>query len=592
MFLLLSRMKFLCGFFCVLAMFLSTSVFALPSSVEVSVAGVSGKKKKNIETALGLAPGLVRDGQINQHWLLRFVDQVPGLTKQALQPFGYYRSEVETSLQETDEVYHINVQVTPGAPVRVRKMDLRLTGEGSDKSVLKKELRMFPLKKGDVLRHKYYDKGKVDLQRIAIDLGYLDAAYTSASVTVYPDEEAADIELELDTGARYRFGSVSFDGDLDFFNESFLHRFIPFTEGEIFSHRLLHRSRISFYQADRFDEVLMVPRIDEAEDLKVPVDVKLVPGPRHRVRPGVGYGTDTGARVSLNYQDTRPFNRPDLYSFEALLAEKTEFLENSYTIPQAGSSENNFIISFGLRNEDISVYETQIAYTEIEETYSLGRGKTGSLYLRYSREDSDISDDSFVSYLLTPGIRYYQRSYDDPLNPRKGYQFRLELRGNHDALLSDLTFGQILGAGSFILPLSSRFTLHTRAEAATTFRDDEFSDIPVSMRFFVGGDSSVRGYSFNSRGPRNSDGDVVGGDSKLVGSIEIEYALTDNWGLAVFYDTGSAFNKVTEDITYIHGAGVGVRRYTLIGPIKLDLASRVGDSNNSLRVHLSVGFDI
>ncbi len=112
------------------------------------------------------------------------------------------------------------------------------------------------------------------------------------------------------------------------------------------------------------------------------------------------------------------------------------------------------------------------------------------------------------------------------------------------------------------------------------------------MRFFVGGDSSVRGYSFNSRGPRNSDGDVVGGDSKLVGSVELEYALTDNWGLAVFYDTGSAFNKVTEDIKYIHGAGVGVRRYTLIGPIKLDLASRVSDSNNSLRVHLSVGFDI
>jgi translocation and assembly module TamA len=112
------------------------------------------------------------------------------------------------------------------------------------------------------------------------------------------------------------------------------------------------------------------------------------------------------------------------------------------------------------------------------------------------------------------------------------------------------------------------------------------------MRFFVGGDSSVRGYSFNSRGPRNSDGDVVGGDSKLVGSVELEYSLNDKWGLAVFYDTGSAFNIVTEDINYIHGAGVGIRRYTLIGPIKLDLASRVGDSNNRLRIHLSVGFDI
>lgn len=592
MFLHLFRLKFLCGLFCVLTVSLSTPVFASPSSVEVTVNGVSGNKKKNVEAALGLAPGLVRDGQVDQHWLLRFVDQVPGLAEQALEPFGYYRSEIEVNLQETDEVYLVNVQVAPGVPVRVRELSLRLTGAGSDKSELKKELRTFPLKKGATLRHKFYEKGKVDLQRKAIDLGYLDAAYTIASVTVYPDEDAADIELELVTGERYRFGAVTFDGDLDFYDETFLNRFIPFSEGDVFSHRLLHGSRVSFYQADRFDDVLMVPRIDEAEDLRVPIDVKLVPGKRYSLRPGIGYGTDTGARVSLNYQDTRPFNRPDLYSFEALLAEKTEFLENSYTIPQAGSSENNFIISFGIRHEDFSVYETQIAYAEIEETYSLGSGKTGSLYLRYSREDSDIGSDSFVSYLLTPGIRYYQRSYDDPLNPRKGYQFRLELRGNHDELGSDLTFGQILGAGSFILPLSSRFTLHTRVEAATTIKDDEFSDIPVSMRFFVGGDSSVRGYSFNSRGPRNSDGDVVGGDSKLVGSVELEYSLNDNWGLAVFYDTGSAFNKVTEDIKYIHGAGVGVRRYTLIGPIKLDLAARVGDSNNSLRVHLSVGFDI
>ncbi|MCF6238272.1 MAG: BamA/TamA family outer membrane protein, partial [Candidatus Marinimicrobia bacterium] len=154
------------------------------------------------------------------------------------------------------------------------------------------------------------------------------------------------------------------------------------------------------------------------------------------------------------------------------------------------------------------------------------------------------------------------------------------------------TFAKVWGAGSFILPLNSRFTVHLRAEAATTFRDDKFSEIPVSMRFFVGGDSSVRGYSYDSRGPRNKDGDVIGGDSKLVGSAEVEYALNDNWGLAVFYDTGSAFNAVNKDIKYINGAGVGVRRYTLIGPIKIDLASRVGDSKNRLRVHLSVGFDI
>ena len=126
-------------------------------------------------------------------------------------------------------------------------------------------------------------------------------------------------------------------------------------------------------------------------------------------------------------------------------------------------------------------------------------------------------------------------------------------------------------------------------EAATTFKDEDFSEIPASLRFFVGGDSSVRGYAYKSRGPRDENDDVIGGESLLVGSIEAEYALNDNWGLAVFFDTGSAFN-VSDDVDFISGAGFGVRRYTPIGPIKLDLAHQLGQSDNSFRLHLSVGF--
>jgi translocation and assembly module TamA len=576
---------------CALVTSLVSPVYALPSNVEVGITGVTGQEQENVEAALGLPPGIVRDGRVDQRWLLRFVDQVPGLAEKALQPFGYYRSEIDANLEETADLYRVEVQVTPGDPVMVRQLDLLLTGVGADEAGLKKKLGSFPLEQGDVLRHEFYEEGRKELQRKAIDLGYLDAVYTKRQVTVYPQEGVADIELELDTGARYRFGVVSFEGGLDRFDETFLRRFISFSEGDVFSHRELHRSRINFYQGNRFDEVLMIPRMDQVEDLKVPIDVKLTLGTTQSLRPGVGYGTNTGARISLNYQNTHVFDRPDIYSFEMLMAEKTQFVESRYTIPQAGNSNNNLIGTVGARHEDINTYETKIIYTEVEQTRGLGLGKTGSLYLRYSREDSDVGTDDNVSHLLTPGLRYYQRSYDDPLNPKGGYQFRLEVRGSHEDLLSDMTLGQVLGAGSFMWPLSRRITLHTRVEAATTFKDDEFSEIPASLRFFVGGDSSVRGYAFKSRGPRDENNDVIGGESLLVGSIEGEYALTDNWGLALFYDIGSAFNT-SDNIKFISGAGVGVRRYTPIGPIKLDFANRVSESHHGLRIHLSVGFDI
>ncbi len=587
------KLKIICGFFCVLTVLSVTPVFASPSDVEVTVAGVKRQVKKNVEAALGLPPGIVRDGQIDQRWLLRFVDQIPELAEKALQPFGYYQSEITTDLQESAELYHIEVQITPGDPVKVRKLALRLTGPGADEAKLKKERKNFPLKLKDALRHDFYEEGKKALLLKAVNLGYLKAAYTINQIKVYPEEGAADIELELVTGVRYRFGAASFEGGLDHFDESFLRRFISFSEGDVFSHRELHNTRINFYQANRFDEVLMIPRMDQvSEDLKVPIVVRLTPGPQQSLRPGVGYGTNTGGRVSLNYQNTHVMDRPDVYTFDLLLAEKAQSLTSRYTIPQKGHWENKLIGTFAILYEDISAYDTQIVYTELEQIYGLGTGKTGAFFLRYSREDSEIGTDDNLSHLMTPGIRYYQRTYDDPLHPKAGYQLRLELRGSHNNVFSDMTLGQVLGAGSFMWPFSRRFTLHTRVEAATTFKDEEFSEIPASLRFFVGGDSSVRGYAYKSRGPEDENGDVVGGDSLLVGSVEIEYSLNDDWGLAVFYDVGSAFDNDADDITFIGGAGVGVRRYTPIGPIKIDLANRVSESHHGVRVHLSVGFEI
>jgi translocation and assembly module TamA len=367
---------------------------------------------------------------------------------------------------------------------------------------------------------------------------------------------------------------------------------LTYREGEVFSHRQLHRSRLNFYAADRFDNVLMVPLMDEKVGRKVPIRVDLVTGKRHRLRPGIGYGTDTGARVSLSYKRMTSGENPSAHLVDLSLAEKTQFFESSYTIPQSGSSDDNLIGTVGVRNEDLDSYETQMYYVEAERSYGLARGKIGSLFLRYLYEDGDVAnEDDKIAKLVIPGVRYYQRAYDDPLNPNSGYQFRVELRGCHDALLSNLTIGQVIAAGSFMLPLTRNLTLHPRVEAATSIKDDEFSDVPPSMRFFVGGNNSVRGYAYKSRGPENKYGDVIGGDSLLVGSLELEYALNEQWGLALFYDAGSAFDA-GEDMDVYQGAGIGVRRYTQVGPIKLDIATRVNDDNDKVRLHFSVGFDI
>ena len=567
-------------------------VFAAPASVEIQVVGVKGSLKDNVVAALSLPPGIVREGKVYERWLLRFVDQIPDLVEEALQPFGYYRSDIKVELKKQGESSLVAVQIVTAGPIRVRYMDLWLVGSGVEEKTLLKEKKYFPQQEGDVLNHKTYEDGKKKLRQEAINLGYLKAAFKKSQVTVHVEEGAADIVIELVTGPRYKFGTVTIEGGDDRFNDEFLQRFISFKMGDFFSHKELHRSRINFYQSSRFKEVLVEPLIEEAEGLNVPVRITLITGKQQNMRVGVGYGTNTGARVTLNYENTQVSKYPHVFNFDAIVSEDTQLAETRYTIPRPGHVENNIINRYGVLHEDLDAYETKILYTELESRHGLSNDTIGSVFLRYSLEDSDVGEDDNYSHLLTPGVRFSYRSYDDLINPKSGYQLRMEVRSSFEELLSDTTFSQVIAGGSFMWPLGKSFTMHSRVEGATTFNKDAFSEIPASMRFFVGGNNSVRGYDYKSRGPEDENGDVVGGDSMLVGSLECEYALTDDWGLAVFYDVGSAFDIDDKDPEFIHGAGIGARRYTLIGPIKIDLATRVNESSNKVTLHLSVGFDI
>jgi translocation and assembly module TamA len=590
---ILKHLKYLTFFWLFTQLTLVAAWAAGEPSVQLEISGVKNARLENVKAALALPPGLIRNGAIEERWLERFVAKIPKMASDALEPFGLYRSETTVTIDRADQLaYRVLVKIDPGPQTIVRSLNISLTGEGSHEESLHRVIREFPLKQGASLDHQLYEQGKVDLRLETSNLGYLKGSFTTHVIRIDLEEDTADIELVLDTGPRFYFGETTFEDQSASFNDDFLQRFITYKEGDIFSHQELHLSRLNFYAADRFDDVMMVPLIEEAVDQHVPVKVKLVPGKRRRLRPGIGYGTNTGARVSLRYKNMQSGEHPHAHLFDLTLAEKVQSFETTYTIPQPGSVDNNLIGTIGVRQEDLSTYQTQMFYAEVEETYGLAQGKIGSLFLRYLYEDSDVGNEgSNIAKLVIPGVRYFQRHYDDPLNPKSGYQFRLELRGSYDFLLSNLTIGQGIAAGSCMLPLTRNLTLHPRIEAATTIKQDKFSDVPSSMRFFVGGDNSVRGYAYKSRGPKNKYGDVIGGDSLLVGSLELEYALNEQWGLALFYDAGSAFNA-SEKMEFIQGAGVGVRRYTQIGPIKFDLATRVNDDRDAVRIHFSVGFDI
>lgn len=558
--------------------------------VEIVVTGIEGDALKNVQETLVLPAGLVREGTVDRLWLERFAKQADDKTRSALEPFGYYNPLVTVTVEPAGERYRMLVKVVPGEQARLAEVTVSLVGPGNEEKRLRRLIATFPLNKGDVLLHQRYEEAKGAFISRAMDLGYLDAKFSRHEIRVARSGTTATIELTLETGEMYYFGATRIQGAPDY-PDSFLRRHLTYKSGEVFSYSALGETQRNFSNSERFKEVMITPEKEDAKASSVPVTVQLKEGPRISVRPGIGYGTDTGARFTVRYRDLNMFHLGhELYSY-LYIAERLQGLVTGYIIPSPTDVSSSTTLQLNLQQEHTTVYSSKIVALELDRNRSLGKGKLGTAYVKAQYEDYSVGTEESTSRLLLPGIRYSDDRYDNPIRPLRGFRYALDLHGTHQLLGSDTALVQIVAEGSYLLPLPWRLSLHTRAKVGATMLNDPLSSIPPSLRFFTGGDQSVRGYSYKSLGPRDASGKVVGGKQLLTSSIELERALFKDWGVSLFYDVGNSFNSFSA-VSLFQGAGVGLHYYTSVGALNLSVARPLGVDNPSIHIHFTVGFEL
>ena len=489
--------------------------------VKVKVQGIEGEPLKNVEAALVPPAGLLRDGKVDRLWLNHYAAQAATKASAALEPFGYYQAKVTIALTGSEEEgFLLNVTVALGDPVRLTEVKVEATGPGAGEEMLKGVIAAFPLKAGDPLLHQKYESAKGELLAKSQGLGYLDAAFPLHRIQVVPAAGTARIELQLETGPRYRFGEVTFEG-APLYPDGLLRRYVAFTPGAPFSYDRLGKSQSNLSGSGYFKEVTLVPRKEEAVELRIPVLVRLKPAPVRTLRPGIGYGTDTGFRGSLSYKELSLIRPGNVLTVEVTAAQNFQGIGAGYVIPDPESLKSMTGLQANIQREDVTSYLSSLAFLELSRTESFGKGRIGTAYLRLQYELFNVGLQDTSARLVMPGFRFSGRKFDNPIRPIDGYNYSLELRGTHQFLGSDTGFIQAIAEGGYLTPLPGRLTLGTRAKGGATWQDDPLADLPASLRFFAGGDTSVRGYAYKSLGPVNSLGEVVGGRNLLQGSLEI-----------------------------------------------------------------------
>ena len=554
--------------------------------VNVEVKGISGELLTNVLAYLSIEQQKY-DPNLTELQLQRLHQRATTEITRALQPFGYYDPQIRGSLQFSNNRWLARYDVDPGSPVHITAIDIRIEGQGKEDPDFRKVAANFPLHRGEVLNQPLYEKGKQNLQRFASEHGYFDFKWLKNEIAVDPAAHTAAITLTIDSGPRYYFGKVDFKQDV--LRPSLMQRFVPFKTGDPYNTAQLLELQSALIDSNYFRNVEINPRRDLSTNRRVPIDVNLVPRDKHLYTVGVGYGTDTGARGKLGWENRRVNNRGHRFNVEYNTSSILDSLTANYIIPIRNPRSDQFTITSKVSNDYLPTSKSETFLFGVSRSIDRGNNWLETLYLNYQTENYSIAGESGNSVLLLPGITMSKVSADNRIYPLRGIRLLVDVRGANPAVVSNAQYLQVRAQAKFVHKLFGKGRILLRGDVGAT-RFGAIRTLPTSVRFFAGGDQSVRGYAYNSLGPRNAAGQVIGGEQLLVGSAEYEQRFTDKWSGAVFYDTGNAINNWQEALK--DGVGFGVRWRSPIGPIRLDLAWAISEPGAPKRLHLNVGPDL
>ncbi|MCU7880748.1 MAG: autotransporter assembly complex protein TamA [Candidatus Thiodiazotropha sp. (ex Lucinoma aequizonata)] len=559
----------------------------IPFSVQgleviVKVEGLESRLEDNVLAYLSVEREKKRDA-LNEARLRLLHDKAEGEIHTALQPFGYFKPTITNLIIRTEQGFKLSYHVQPGTPVKLAEVDFQILGEGADDPLVEK---VFPLAPGDVLDQTLYEQAKQVQLANMIERGYLDARYTQHQLEVDLQSYTASISLHLDSGMRLRFGEVRMNQDV--MNPEFLARYLSFNKGDPFSQDALLALQGDLIDSEYFKQVEVVTRREEREGGQVPVDVNLKPNKRNRYRIGLGYSTDMGPRLTLDWKNRRRGRNGHRMRSELQISQPLSSLSSEYIIPLKRPTVDYVSFGASLEHFNSDTNQGNRALLSATHSVSLERGWRRSLGLEYSYEDFKVRDQEDRSRLLLPSVGWLRIKSDGKEFVQRGKRLGFRIEGVSESLFSSTSFIQLYASSKFIYGLGEGdWRVLTRLELGATWADD-LKELPPSKRFFAGGDNTVRGFGYQDLGPRDEDDDVIGGRYLTVGSFALERHISGKWSGALFLDAGNAFDPDFDSET-AYGVGFGVRWRSPVGPVRFDVANGSDGDERQWRLHIVVG---
>jgi translocation and assembly module TamA len=528
--------------------------------------------------------GLKRKASATEAQIRRLFKRAPKQIAAGLEPFGYYQPVIKDSLTLNGDRYNAFFEVDLGKRTQITAVNFKIEGPAELDERVNKAWRKIAIKVGEPLDHARYEAAKNEVQRALLSRGYLDYELIEHRIDVSRKNATAEVFLKWQSGARYALGETRFNGGQ--FDEAFLSRYLTYDVGDLYTQSRLLTLQQRLVDADYFSVVEIAPEMEEAKDGTVPISIDLVPAKRSVYTYGLSFGTDSGAGVRAGLERRWVNQRGHKLRTSAEASQRLKTAVASYDIPMPDRARTTYSINAAYRDQETDTARSKLTRLGVARTRDW-KGWQETYALSWLSGDFEVGRQFGSSTLFYPELILYKRNADDFLYPREGYALTINARAGSDSILSDTSFANASIEGKYITSLNDQTRLLARVALGALYAKD-FDKLPPELRFFAGGDRSIRGYGYQELGPLNNANEVRGGKYLAVISGEYEYSFNDTWGVAGFGDIGNAFDSNGSDAK--PSVGAGLRWRSPVGLVRVDVAYALDEKE--IRPHLIIGPDL
>ena len=525
------------------------------------------------------------------------------LLEELLRSLGYYDADVEARTEPAGSMLRVVLEASPGEQYRFASVELPgLDAAGPEAAKLR---GAFAVQAGDPVVAQDVIAGGVALQAALGQLGFAQAKLGEQQVDVDHVTHLATLVLPVDPGPVATFGAIRVSGNAPF-DARHVWTIARFKPGQRFQRSKIDDLRRALI-ATSLVSVADVRVVPASDGRTVDLDVRLEPAPSHTIAGELGYGTGEGARLEASWTDRNFFHPEGALTLRGIVGtseqlaavqfRRNNFLQRDQILNLSASASHQKFDAYEARTVDLAGnIERQSNFIwQKKWTWTYGAEILGTVERGVFDTSGLKATHKFLIAALPLSLGY--DGSDSLLDPTRGFRLSGRVSPEVSARNGHFTYARVQFDASTYRPLTDNIVAAGRIRLGTIIGAGVF-DIAPSRRFYSGGGGSVRGYGYQQLGPKDMDGDPIGGRGLAEFAIESRIRLKQfggNFGVVPFFDGGSLSTGTLPGFhDWRFAVGAGVRYYSSFGPIRIDLGvplnRQKGDGPVAVTVSLGQAF--